>query len=228
MCVDNSDPDSCTGPADSVMSPYIPGAPREELPEGDVEALRALYATTDGSRCEGPFRQGERCSCNDDCIEGMVCSPDAADVDRCSPQCSSENADCPSGFVCLLGPPASENEPAQGICVRLAVDALHPVAATCEQDRQCVEGLCALAPAASRNVCRVSCDGDGDCGADRKCSGGHCLWAGAPTGLACEGSGPGDDVTPCACSEADDKPAFAGVLCLLALGALSRRRRRRR
>ncbi len=229
-CGNPDDPATCPGADESVMSPYIPGAPRTELLPDDVDAVLALYASDDGSSCTGPFRQGEPCSCNDDCVGGMICAPDGDGENVCSPTCSSEDASCPTGFSCVLAARAEGDEPAAGQCVLLGSSGLSPVAGTCENDRDCEEGLCASIPAVGRTACRVSCESDGDCPTSYACNEGHCTWAGELDGALCEL--PGDTPPPgCACAVAADEvpkgPLLLGVM-LLSLGALRRRRLSRR
>lgn len=227
-CLDDNDPNTCPGPDDTVMSPFVPGAPREALLPDDEEAVLALYATDDGSSCEGPFRQAEPCSCNDDCVDGMICAPDTDGKDVCSPVCSSENTDCPTGFSCVLAARADDEDSAFGQCVSIGSSGLFPVTATCENDRQCAEGLCASIPAIGRTGCRVSCDSDDECPSSYACSDGHCTWAGEAGGLSCE-LPPGDDIVGCGCtsSSSTTPPLILGALALL-FGAAARSRRRRR
>lgn len=221
-CTNPDDADTCPGPDESVMSPYIPGAPRDELLPDDVDAVLALYATDDGSSCTGPFRQGEPCSCNEDCVGDMICAPDTDGNDVCSPTCSSEDTSCPTGFACVLA--AQEGERASGQCVRIGSDGLSPVAATCQNDRDCVEGLCATIAAVGRTGCRVSCDADDECPAQYACTEGHCTWAGALSGQSCETTEGLPPECGCTSTSRGGVPWLAAGLVVLAV--LGRRRRR--
>lgn len=214
-CLDDEDPTTCPGPDLSVMSPYIPATPREGLLQDDTDAVLALYATSDGSSCDGPFRQGEPCSCNDECVGGMICAPDTDGNNVCSPTCSSDEARCPTGFSCVLAARAEGEETAAGQCVRIGSSGLIPLTGTCETDRQCSEGLCASIPAVGRTGCRVSCDTGDDCPASYACSEGHCTWAGELDGLACEGPAA---PTECACGTVAKGPSGSPLFFLL--GAL--------
>jgi MYXO-CTERM domain-containing protein len=111
--------------------------------------------------------------------------------------------------------------------VRTGADGLVPVAGICEQDRQCADGLCALAGAAGRNVCRVSCDADGDCGDGYRCAEGHCLWSGDGTGTPCDTGETPPPGAECACASSDSAvPAWSLALLLFVGLGLSRRRAR--
>src|SRR5690606_24992793 len=149
----------CLGPDRSVMHPTYPGGLLRELRDDDEDGARALYPQEDESSCEGPFRQGERCGCNDDCVAGLLCVPADDDGGLCAPPCSSEAASCPAGFACVLG--ARAGDVAAGLCRPVLGGA--PPGAVCQRDDECALGLCALASAVGRTVCRVSCDADEDC-----------------------------------------------------------------
>lgn len=225
-CLSPDDPAGCPGPEVTVMSPYIPGAPRDALPEDDVNAVLALYSTDDGSSCTGPFRQGEACACNEDCVGDMICAPDTDGKQVCSPTCSSDDTSCPTGFSCVLAA-RGDSESAEGQCVRIGRSGLTPVAGTCQNDRDCEQGLCASIAAVGRTACRVSCDADDDCPAQYECSEGHCTWAGNLSGVVCSDG----DVPPtpagCSCDETASDGARVGWLVgLLGLGVALRRRRR--
>lgn len=225
-CVDEDDPTTCRPAEESILSPYIPAGPRDEVPDDDVDGILALYASDDGSSCTGPYRQGEACSCNDDCVGDMVCGADRVGESVCLPRCTSDEAGCPSGFACVLAAKPDDDGAAPGLCMRLAHDGLRPVASDCESDRQC-DGLCASVGAIGRTVCRQSCETAGDCPADYECSSGHCTFAGALDGATC--SEPGDDEpVGCGCGSSSSSSSSGGAPWLAGLAALALLLARRR
>lgn len=192
----------CLGPDESVMHPTYPGGRARELQKDDEDGARELYPQEDESTCQGPFRQGERCGCNDECVEGLMCVPtDEGGV--CAPPCSSENVTCPTGFACVLGA-AADDGVAPGICRKLGGEAAPP-GAVCQRDSDCAKGLCARAGPVGRTVCRVSCDGDDECGAEEACVEGVCLSTASRDGLACPSLDEG-----CVCSGVESTPLDGG------------------
>jgi MYXO-CTERM domain-containing protein len=220
-CVDEEDPATCRPADESILSPYIPRSPRGEIPADDVAGILALYATDDGSSCQGPYRQGEACTCNADCVGELTCGADTLGDNVCLPRCNSAEARCPSGFACVLSA-SSGDDVAQGLCMRLRHDGQRPLASTCESDRQCSEGLCAALTATGRTACRKSCAADGDCPESYACTQGHCTFAGDLKGTSC--SLLGEAPFGCGCSSSSSGPgAGMFVLGLLALGWRRRR-----
>jgi uncharacterized protein (TIGR03382 family) len=176
------------GPDESVMSPGYPGGLERTPYADDVSAIRAIYEADDGSRCEGPYRQGEPCSCDGDCVQGLRCAAMRDGEQLCTRSCSSVDTDCPGTWTCALGPkPADASAP--GVCMRDTVDGLRPPGSTCENDRQCAEGLCALAEQVGRNVCRVRCETTEECPDGSRCTQGLCM-APTPEGIECPAEGP--------------------------------------
>ncbi len=201
----------CLGPDEAVMAPTYPGGLLRELGSDDEEGIRALYPQDDDSTCQGPFRQGERCSCNDECVEGLLCVP-TSDGGLCAPACSSEDASCPAGFSCVLG--AGSDGAVGGLCQKLEGEGAAP-GSICQRDDECALGLCARAAPVGRTVCRVSCEAAGDCPAEHACVEGVCLSTAGNEGLVCEDLDEGG----CACSSGSDEPGAptSGLLLLLLL-----------
>lgn len=213
----------CLGPDESVMHPTYPGGRARDLRPDDEEGIRALYPQDDDSTCQGPYRQGERCGCNDECIDGLLCVPtDEGGI--CAPPCSSEDANCPEGFLCLLGE-AGDDGIAPGICKKMKPGEAEP-GAICQRDDDCAAGLCARAAPVGRTVCRVSCKADSDCPSENACVEGVCLSTASRDGIECPSLDEG-----CMCAGAEHAPS-SGVpasatllVALLGLFALARVRK---
>ncbi len=214
----------CNGPERSVMTPaWGGGDARAPLPD-DVEGLLALYAAPAGdtSTCEGPFRKGERCGGDCECTDGLLCVPGLDDVAVCATTCTGNAADCGDGFACVLG--AKEADLAPGVCVKIPVGSLKPIAAACGSNGECEDGLCLAVSSIGRSVCKRSCDATPDCGDGLVCADGACASAGGAAGTPCE-EVPG----PCGCDAATQTAGGArptAALVVVALFAATLRRRR--
>lgn len=221
-----SDPQEtqCLGPDEAVMTPAYPGGVIREPLQDDIDGLLEMYPAADESRCDGPYRQGEVCACNDECVTGLLCVEGLSGKQVCAPKCSSEDASCPVGFACVLGAAPTNGDPAQGTCVRLGDDGLKPLAALCERDGDCAEGICIATPAIGRTVCKKSCDVDGDCPGGYRCVDEVCVGQGASEGIQCptEPEPPG-----CGCqSSARGAPWLTALALALSGFVLGVRRRR--
>jgi MYXO-CTERM domain-containing protein len=205
---------NCNGSERSIMTPAWDGAVgRAPLPD-DVAGVRALYPADDDSTCDGPFRKGEPCTCDDECVDGLVCVRTGEGPKQvCAPRCAANNSDCGSGFACVLSPPEDE-APAAGVCVP-HVAGQKPAGAVCVSNNECAEGrACALLFPVSRSLCQDACELDSDCPAGR-CFEGFCL--GGATNEQCRAPSPDG----CACASS----TMPGVALFLAALAFSRRRR---
>jgi MYXO-CTERM domain-containing protein len=214
---------NCNGSDRTVMTPVWSGELERSPKRDDEEGVRALYPAEadDGSTCDGPFRKGERCSCDEECVEGLVCAS-AGGPRVCAERCRSDDASCGAGFGCVLDLPDGD-EPAPGVCVKIEGDGL-PAGAVCASGRDCASGTCALLFDLARSLCQEPCGDDTDCSVGR-CYEGFCL--GAAVHESC------DEPAPPSCGCASSAPSSPGaqlVLALLApglLAALAARRRRR-
>jgi MYXO-CTERM domain-containing protein len=221
-CDDEAAGDCLSGEV-TVMHPSesSAGTPQSD----DIAAVQELYPSVDESRCDGPYRQGEVCSCNDDCVVGLKCVPGLDGSQVCSPSCSSENAECPAGFACVLGPAPNNGSETEGACIKLLDDGLFPPASLCENDRQCAEGLCIAVETVGRTVCRTSCEAVTDCPEGYRCVDEICVGGGAADGVQCPDDGSGG---PCGCRAAGAPASglpWAGVFAVLAaIWGLGRRR----
>lgn len=217
-CDNDADTASCLPVSQAIMFPSWSGGAERQLLESDIAGAVGLYPSTgDDAGCEGPFRAGERCSCNDDCVEGLVCAPDVEGELRCSNTCSAQNRNCGGGSACVLDVPVDGGDPV-GLCVRVAPPALPP-GAICSTSTDCVSGTCAAVISLGASICQSPCDGDGDC-AGGSCFEGFCL--GGFESEVCPDTGGG-----CACAATDDG-AGVGVgvgVASVVLRALRRRRR---
>jgi MYXO-CTERM domain-containing protein len=217
-CTDETETD-CLPADQSVMNPTYPGGVVRYPFEDDREGIRALYPAEDEARCDGPYRQGEICSCNGDCVSGLLCTQALDGSQICAPGCSSENVLCPVGFACVLGVSLGGGAH-PGACLRLSPEGLKPPGSACDNDRECEAGLCAVADVVGRRVCRVRCESNDDCPLGTICSEEVCLGE-ASDGVACPGDGP---PPLCGCRAASDGPTAAIWLGIAALFVIRRKR----
>lgn len=227
-CTDQAETD-CLGPDQAVMTPALPDGAVIRTPfEDDVNGVLELYpqAEDDESTCDGPFRQGEPCACNDECVAGLRCTQaEGQEFPVCTPNCGSSAAACPTGFSCVLAAREGEGD-AEGACVSDDENGLHPPAATCERDSDCQEGLCLATTVVGRRICQVRCDGDGDCRDGYSCTDSVCTGAGASAGLVCPAEPePDDNGDGCACARPGTSWPAGAVLGGWILLAISRRRK---
>lgn len=226
-----SDPQEtqCLGPDEAVMTPAYPGGVIREPLDDDIAGLLEMYPSTDESRCDGPYRQGEVCTCNGECVAGLLCVEALDGAQVCAPKCSGEDASCPAGFACVLGARPSNGDPAEGTCIKLDDDGLKPLASLCQRDSECAAGLCLATDVIGRTVCKKSCDTAEDCPGGYKCIDEVCVGAGASEGIACPDD-PDPDPPGCGCHASGETGPWAplGLLGLsgFALGLLGSRRRR--
>ena len=213
------DETNCNGPERSIMTPVWDNAVgRFPLPD-DEEGVRALYPADEGeSGCDGPFRKGEACSCDDECISGLVCvQPADGGRSVCGDTCASDDSDCGPGFACVLSLPEGDDR-SEGVCVK-STDNDKPPGAVCINGGECAGGTCALLFDLTRSICQEACDTDGDCTEGRGCYQGFCL--GGTSHEACplppEGCG-------CSSSSSSARGGAAAVAVALALFLLRRHR----
>jgi MYXO-CTERM domain-containing protein len=206
-------------PDQSVMTPTYPGGNFRALKDDDVDGVNALYPSDGESTCTGPFREGEFCACDDECIGDLVCAPDpVTGGNTCTQTCAGDDTTCPAAYACVLSAAVGGN-PARGVCLNTQ-GLPRPTAAICVNDGDCAEGICLVVNAIGRTVCRVTCDADAECGDGYACFEGACVLRdlsiecpdGPPEGCGCRATG-----------DVDPRPLFA--LGLLAL-VVSRGRRR--
>jgi hypothetical protein len=226
-CDDENDLNTCLTSSVTVMHPNDQTPVVRPLSD-DIAGLLSMYAADDDSRCEGPFRIGEKCDTACDCLPGLRCAEDSSGDPICTPPCSSENTDCPRNFNCLLQSRGEEGGIALGICLRYAEGAKRPPASVCQVDSECDSGICLAISALGRTACRKTCDSHGDCPDNYACTDGVCLYGGDIEGIVCP-----DEIGPgCGCrsthtsSNSADNPADFLVLGLLIIGGACRRHRR--
>jgi hypothetical protein len=211
---------NCNGGDRAIMTPAWEGElARVPLPD-DEEGVRALYPADEGaSSCTGPFRAGERCGCNDDCIEGLVCAPDVEGTARCTTTCALQDTACGAGAVCVLDVP--QGDEAAGVCV--VVKDTRPAAAVCISNGQCASGSCLVDFALGASVCVQSCENDDDCDG-ATCFEGRCY--GGFASRVC----PVDEPVGCGCTTtapSTTAPLVAGAALWLWIRSRTRRRRTR-
>jgi MYXO-CTERM domain-containing protein len=153
------------------MTPAWDGVPTPRPRPDDEEGVRALYPQEKGdpSGCEGPYREGEKCGCNDECVDGLLCIPDLGGTLRCGSTCSLEDTSCSPGAVCVLDAP--QGREAVGTCV--IAGGARPPGAVCTQPAQCASGNCLVDFDLGASICVATCANDDDC-AGATCSGGRC------------------------------------------------------
>jgi MYXO-CTERM domain-containing protein len=210
---------NCNGSDRSVMTPAWDGVPTQFPKPDDEEGVRALYPKEQGdpSGCEGPFREGEKCGCNDECVDGLVCLPDVRGTLRCGSTCSLDDTSCGPGAVCVLDAP--QGRKAAGNCV--IIEGVRPAGAVCTQPAQCASGSCLVDFDLGASICVASCDNDDDC-AGGTCSGGRC-YGGFP-----DEECPAPAEEGCACSSTTPSSGAAGIAFAAAVAWLLRLRRRAR
>lgn len=218
-CDNDQATDTCIPVTQAIMFPSWSGSPERELLRSDVAGAVGLYPAGDGdvSGCEGPFRAGERCTCNDECVEGLVCAPDAVGDLRCGRTCSTVDRNCGAGSVCVFDAPTGDGG-AVGLCVRAAAPDL-PAGATCSNGTDCASGTCLAQFTIGSSICQVPCERSADCG-NGTCFEGTCL--GGFESEEC----PALDDGSCTCRGTAGGPGpLAGVgVGVLVVGLLRRRR----
>jgi MYXO-CTERM domain-containing protein len=210
---------NCNGPERSVMTPvWGGGVERQPLPD-DEDGVRFLYPGDNQSSCTGPFRKGEKCNCDGDCVDGLVCAATGADDKKvCTQTCDAGNVDCGGGFVCALSAPEG-NEKAPGICAKL-VAAAAPEGAQCAIDADCASGSCKLLKSQVQRVCSLHCDADKDCPGGETCFENFCLGAVGHEECPDPNAGQG-----CGCTSSQTSPAAPALAALAAVLVRLRRRR---
>ncbi len=221
-CESEQDP-ACPGMDKTILKnfyDYLAEGPLED----DVLALQDLYPADDDSTCTGPFRQGERCEGDCDCISDFICMQGAYGFPVCTPQCSSDTSTCPPAFTCLFGQ-KDEDGVAPGICHQLGREELNPISSYCETNNQCVTNSCLAVSDVGRSICRQTCDTADDCEGpyNYQCVEGVCLGPGKLDGLSCP-----VEETGCQCNAHDTSrsaPLFS-LLAFILLGLLRPRRKK--
>tara|TARA_B100000683_G_scaffold262588_1_gene289851 strand:+ start:192 stop:1376 length:1185 start_codon:yes stop_codon:yes gene_type:complete len=217
-CTAADDP-QCPGEDQTILKWFYDYSATTPLPD-DVSGLQSLYPADDDSQCEGPFRQGERCENNCDCIGDMVCIPGIYDYNICAPQCTSDANNCPPQFACLFGA-KGEDDIAKGTCVQVGTQQLRPIGSYCEVNTQCENNSCLAVADVGRSICRQTCSDDGDCSENTQCLDGVCIGFGPFEGIGCDEEPP----SGCACTQnATTDPSAALLLGILFWGFRKRRR----
>ncbi len=219
-CDNDQNSSSCLPPERAVMFPSWSGSPDEEPRQSDIAGVVSLYPQEPGdpSGCEGPFRAGERCSCNDECVDGF-CIPDSEGELRCGKTCSSARRDCGAGSTCVLDVP-QDGQDAVGSCVRTPGN--KPAGAICAAASECESGTCAAVFSLGASICQVPCSSSSDC-AGGACHDGLCLGGFEPQ--KCPAADDDDPDCGCTTTTSSGAPA-AGLAVAAALMMLLRRRRR--
>lgn len=223
-CDNDQDPASCIPSTRALMFPSWSGAPEREPLESDIAGVVSLYPSSQGdpSGCEGPFRAGERCACNDECVDGLVCAPDGTGELRCGRTCSSRDRDCGSGSTCVLDVP-QDGQDAVGLCIRAGQNS-KPAGSICGTGTECESGTCGALITLGASICQVRCTGDSDC-AGGSCFEDFCL--GGFASEACPVIEPDCACTSAEASSSSSSPPAAGVAVVTGVAILLLRRRRR-
>lgn len=218
-CDNDGDTSTCLPVTEAIMFPSWSGVPERAVLDSDIAGVTALYPLEEGdaSGCEGPFRQGERCSCNDECVEGLVCVPDNEGDLRCGRRCSVAEADCGAGAVCVLDVP-QDGQDALGVCVSIP-DGRGPPGALCTVNAECESALCTASIKLRRSVCQAPCSSDDDC------AGGTCFDDICLGGFSDEECPVAED-PGCGCDAQTPSSGVLSSMAALALLGLVRRRRR--
>jgi len=200
-CESAEDP-ACPGVDNTILKYFYDYQAQGPLSD-DVLALQDLYPADDDSSCNGPYRHGERCKNNCDCISDLICMDGAHGFPVCTPSCSSDNSNCPPSFTCLFGE-KDEDDVAPGICHQLGRVELNPISSYCETNNQCTTNSCLAVSEVGRSICRQTCDSASDCEGQYhyQCIEGICLGPGQLNGISCP-----VEETGCACQSAHETPS---------------------
>jgi len=216
----------CLDPSLSIMAPA--GVSGPTLKQDDKDAVAALYPADDESRCDGPYRIGQVCSGNCECVAGLECVEGLDGANVCSPKCSSDDNNCPLGFACVLGARPPSGGTAPGTCLKLPPNTLLPKAAICERSADCEAGSCLASTAVGRSICRYTCDSNEDCGLGYACIDEVCLGLGDEAGIECPEEEPPEEGCGCAAANGDssDGKLLFALLGGVALRIATRRKRK--
>jgi hypothetical protein len=222
-CDNDQDSASCIPSTRALMFPSWSGVPEREPLESDIAGVLDLYpaGADDPSGCQGPFRAGERCACNDECVEGLVCAPDGTGELRCGRTCGVRDRDCGSGSTCVLDVP-QDGQDAVGLCIRAERNA-KPPGSICATGTECDSGTCGALISLGTSICQARCTGDDDC-AGGSCFEGFCL--GGFESEACPVLEPDCGCTTTTTTTTTTTPALGVGLAVGMLGVMLRRRRR--
>lgn len=222
-CDNDADESSCIPSSRAIMFPAWSGENERDLRQSEIDGVRSVYPADPDlpSGCNGPFGPGEKCLCNDECVEGLVCIPDAQQVPRCGRTCAANAADCGTGAVCVLDVP-QDGGVAPGSCV--AITGQKPAGAICGQANECQSGTCLANIDLGTSICLAPCGNDDDC-AGGTCFSDFCL--GGFESIACEEP----TIEDCQCSSTSVSTSSLsmapGAFVVSALAFLLRRRRAR-
>ncbi|HEY1099524.1 MAG TPA: matrixin family metalloprotease [Myxococcota bacterium] len=220
-CDNDQDTTSCLPVTDALMFPQWSGANDREPLKSDIAGVQHLYPLPDGEDpfCQAPFNEFERCACSEECVEGLLCIPDAVGELRCGSPCSTSDSDC-GGGACIIDTPTDGG--GTGVCVRIA--GRRPNGAVCANGIECESGNCGAIIALGRSVCLFQCSADADCDGG-SCFDGYCL--GNVTAVSCPVEG-GCGCANGTCEPTTSSSTSAGVALSTAVAGLWVLRRRRR
>lgn len=221
-CEDENDESTCTPEERTVMRPSgnaIEPGPQED----DLNGLENMYPATDNATCEGPYRQGEACAHNCECVEGLICLGQIDGSQVCTKRCGgTEQGGCGTGFACVLGARKTNGAESEGACMKVPYGTKQPVASSCEVDGQCEQGRCRASRTIGRTVCRFTCDEAADCPGDNyRCVEKECVGPSSYEGIECP-----DEPSGCGCNATASRADMAGAGLAGLLFFLLRRRRR--
>ena len=211
-CDNDADEASCLPLSEAVMFPRWGNIPDREPRSSDIAGVVSMYPLgNETSSCTGPFAQGERCGCNDECVDGLFCVADPSGDLRCSTPCSAQERDCGANAVCVF-----DSADGTGLCIR-AAEGDYPIGAVCTRSNQCENDNCGAIIPLRSSVCLFQCDADSDCDGGT-CFDGFCLAASAAQECPAVDEG-------CACAADSSVPPSSMALALGLLAVLRRRRR---
>jgi hypothetical protein len=157
-----------------------------------IDLVQSLTITVNCEACEDPCDDGDSCTENDACVDGVcVGAPmDCSDGDLCTEDlcadgvCSNPDVECARrGTVC---------DPADGQCKECLSDGMCSDGEACTMD-SCVDGVCTFTPLDDGSTCS---DAEA-CTVDDTCQAGVCISGDAP-----DCSGFGDVCNTASCNSA--------------------------
>jgi len=198
------------------MTPIYEGGSLRILGADDIKGMLKIYEVDDGSSCSGPYRQGEPCSHNCNCVTNLKCISIDDGPNLCTATCNGENAECPGNLPCVLGATPLNGGFPKGICIPNIFDGLYPEASICGADTQCKSGLCSPNDVFGRSACIKNCEVHVDCENGFSCHENICVAREIIVGTDCPQTENFEEAQ-CGCSSLNNYPSRNGIFFLIGI-----------